>query len=49
MQARGIQPADFEKWIEEERSYLESLKKEPDEEVAQMMYYEQLVKLDGAR
>ena len=49
MENRGIQSADFTQWVEEECSYLASLKKEPEEETLQIMYYEQLVKLETAK
>jgi PIN domain nuclease of toxin-antitoxin system len=35
----------FEIWIEEERTYLQGLKKEPAEETLQMDYYQKLVNL----
>ncbi|KAJ3775255.1 hypothetical protein FB446DRAFT_638291 [Lentinula raphanica] len=38
----------FNQWLEEERDYLNSLKKEPPEETLQMEYYKKLVKLQDA-
>ncbi|KAI6020369.1 hypothetical protein BKA83DRAFT_4464675 [Pisolithus microcarpus] len=35
----------FEKWLAEEKAYLEQLSREPPEETLQMEYWEQLVKL----
>jgi hypothetical protein len=35
----------FETWLEEERVYLQGLKKEPSEETLQMEYYQKLVNL----
>ena len=35
----------FDKWLNEERSYLEGLKKEPKLKTLQMEYYHQLLKL----
>jgi hypothetical protein len=35
----------FEMWLEEERVYLQGLKKEPSEETLQMEYYQKLVNL----
>jgi len=35
----------FETWLEEERAYLQGLKKEPPEETLQMEYYQKLVNL----
>ncbi|KAJ3761727.1 hypothetical protein EV360DRAFT_92860 [Lentinula raphanica] len=45
----GITSADtFDKWLNEERDYLNGLKKEPAEETLQMEYYKKLVKLQDA-
>ncbi|KAJ3765786.1 hypothetical protein FB446DRAFT_654740 [Lentinula raphanica] len=38
----------FDQWLEEERDYLNGLKKEPQEETLQMEYYKKLVKLQDA-
>lgn len=47
MAAQGINDASvFELWLNEEREYLKSLKKEPEDEVWQMDYYQMLVNLD---
>jgi hypothetical protein len=35
----------FETWLQEERKYLQGLKKEPAEETLQMEYYQKLVNL----
>jgi hypothetical protein len=36
---------EFETWLQEEREYLQGLKKEPAEETLQMEYYQRLVNL----
>ena len=41
-------PEVFEHWLEEERSYLHSLSKEPPQETLEMNYYEALVNLQAA-
>jgi hypothetical protein len=35
----------FETWIQEERTYLQGLKKEPVDETLQMEYYQRLINL----
>ncbi|KIK16959.1 hypothetical protein PISMIDRAFT_15459 [Pisolithus microcarpus 441] len=39
----------FEKWLAEEKAYLEQLSCEPPEEMLQMEYWEQLVKLTASK
>ncbi|KAI5987296.1 hypothetical protein EDD15DRAFT_2199661 [Pisolithus albus] len=39
----------FEKWLAEEKAYLEQLSREPPEETLQMEYWEQLVKLTTSK
>ncbi|KAI6025410.1 hypothetical protein BKA83DRAFT_4492152 [Pisolithus microcarpus] len=39
----------FEKWLVEEKAYLEQLSHEPPEEMLQMEYWEQLVKLTASK
>ncbi|KAI6133426.1 hypothetical protein EDD16DRAFT_1699533 [Pisolithus croceorrhizus] len=38
----------FEKWLVEEKAYLEQLSHEPPEEMLQMEYWEQLIKLTAS-
>ena len=46
MNDMGIESTDtFNKWLIEEREYLEGLKKEPEYEMLQMEYYQKLMKL----
>ncbi|KAI6012935.1 hypothetical protein PISMIDRAFT_14604 [Pisolithus microcarpus 441] len=39
----------FEKWLVEEKAYLEQLSHEPPEEMLQMEYWEQLIKLTASK
>ncbi|KAJ6521652.1 hypothetical protein DFH09DRAFT_1251094 [Mycena vulgaris] len=49
MQRLGVQSRDvFETWLEEEKSYLRTLSKEPLEETMEMEYYQKLVNLQDA-
>lgn len=41
-------PATFNKWLEEEKTYLEGLTKEPEEETLQVEYYQKLLALWGS-
>lgn len=50
MKLHGIDsPRVFEKWLEEERTYLESLSQEPRPDVLKMEYYQWLVNLADYR
>lgn len=47
MEARGISDASvFDEWLEEERTYLKSLKREPEEEGIKLDYFQKLIELD---
>lgn len=46
MAAMGVESrAVFETWLEQEKAFLDSLSKEPEEETLQMEYYQKLVNL----
>ncbi|EIW83300.1 hypothetical protein CONPUDRAFT_42015, partial [Coniophora puteana RWD-64-598 SS2] len=48
MQELGVtSTGDFEAWLEEERSYLKGLQREPEHETLQMQYWERLNALQG--
>ncbi|KAI0038469.1 hypothetical protein FA95DRAFT_1662786 [Auriscalpium vulgare] len=47
-QITGFTGADFERWIVEERDYLESLREEPEEDMQKVSYVEALVNLEAA-
>ena len=38
-------PVTFDKWLEEEKTYLEGLTREPEEETLQVEYYQRLLAL----
>ena len=38
-------PVTFDKWLEEEKMYLEGLMREPEEETLQVEYYQRLLAL----
>lgn len=45
MKSRGISADDFEQWLVEERAYLKSLGKEPEEETLNLDYFQKLLEL----
>lgn len=47
MKARGFPDTSvFQEWLDEERKYLKSLKREPEEETVKLDYYQKLLELD---
>ncbi|KAI0751728.1 hypothetical protein C8Q80DRAFT_1098477 [Daedaleopsis nitida] len=44
---RHLEDSDFERWIEEEHEYLQSLSKEPDEDVLKVAYVESILDLNS--
>lgn len=47
MKARGFTDTSvFQNWLEEERTYLKSLKREPEEEGPKLDYFQKLLELD---
>ncbi|KAI0038843.1 hypothetical protein FA95DRAFT_1504966, partial [Auriscalpium vulgare] len=47
-QITGFSAPDFERWIVEERDYLENLREEPEEDIQKISYVEALINLEAA-